>query len=99
MPKNISISKDNILNTALEIVREKGIDAVSNREIAKKLNCSIRPIYYQFKNSEELMMELNKVMIKYFYDFLTFYYVFSQFSFLLLILNLIINIVYFLVYP
>ena len=36
MPKNISISKDSILNTALEIVREKGIDAVSNREIAKK---------------------------------------------------------------
>lgn len=71
LPKNISISKDNILNTALEIVREKGIDAVSNREIAKKLNCSIRPIYYQFKNSEELMRELNKVMIKFFYDFLT----------------------------
>lgn len=71
MPKNISISKDSILNTALEIVREKGIDAVSNREIAKKLNCSIRPIYYQFKNSEELMCELNKLMIKYFYDFLT----------------------------
>ena len=71
MPKNISISKDSILNTALEIVREKGIDAVSNREIAKKLNCSIRPIYYQFKNSEDLMNELNKVMIKFFYDFLT----------------------------
>ena len=53
MPKKISISKDNILNTALEIVREKGIEFVSNREIAKKLNCSIRPIYYQFENSEE----------------------------------------------
>ena len=41
MPKNISISKDSILNTALEIVREKGIDAVSNREIAKKLNMGV----------------------------------------------------------
>ena len=71
MPKKISISKDNILNTALEIVREKGIEFVSNREIAKKLNCSIRPIYYQFENSEELMGELKKNMIKYFYDFLT----------------------------
>lgn len=71
LPKKISISKDDILNTALEIVREKGIDFVSNREIAKKLNCSIRPIYYQFENSEELMEELKKLMIKYFYDFLT----------------------------
>ena len=71
LPKKISISKDNILNTALEIVRENGIEFVSNREIAKRLNCSIRPIYYQFENSEELMEELKKLMIKYFYDFLT----------------------------
>ncbi len=70
LPKKISISKDDILNTALEIVRENGIEFVSNREIAKRLNCSIRPIYYQFENSEKLMEELKKLMIKYFYDFL-----------------------------
>ena len=52
MPKQIKISKDDILRAALEIVRNDGIEKVSNREIAKKLNCSIRPIYYQFENSE-----------------------------------------------
>lgn len=71
MAKNISISKSDILNEALQIVREKGIERVSNREIAKRLNCSIRPIYYQFSSSKNLMDELEKVMIKYFYDFLT----------------------------
>lgn len=71
MPKQIKISKDDILRAALEIVRNDGIEKVSNREIAKKLNCSIRPIYYQFENSEELLNELNKKMIKYFYDFIT----------------------------
>ena len=71
MPKQIKISKDDILRAALEIVRNDGIEKVSNREIAKKLNCSIRPIYYQFGNSEELLNELNKKMIKYFYDFIT----------------------------
>ena len=67
MPKQVKISKDDILKAALEIVRNDGIERVSNREIAKKLNCSIRPIYYQFVNSEELLIELNKKMIKYFY--------------------------------
>ena len=71
MPKQVKISKDDILRAALEIVRNDGIERVSNREIAKKLNCSIRPIYYQFENSEELLNELNKKMIKYFYDFIT----------------------------
>lgn len=71
MPKQIKISKKDILSAALEIVRSEGIEKVSNREIARKLNCSIRPIYYQFENSEELLNELNKVMIKYFYDFIT----------------------------
>ena len=71
MPKQVKISKDDILRAALEIVRNDGIERVSNREIAKKLNCSIRPIYYQFENSEELLNELNKKMIKYFYDFMT----------------------------
>ena len=60
MPKQVKISKDDILRAALEIVRNDGIERVSNREIAKKLNCSIRPIYYQFENSEDLLNELNK---------------------------------------
>ena len=54
MPKNIRISKDNILNTALEIVREKGIDAVSNREIAKKLNCSSATVRNEMMYLEEV---------------------------------------------
>ena len=37
MPKQIKISKDDILRAALEIVRNDGIEKVSNREIAKKL--------------------------------------------------------------
>ena len=46
MPRNIIISKENILNAAYDITRKYGINKVSNRELAKYLNCSIRPIYY-----------------------------------------------------
>ena len=52
----MKITKEKILETALEIAKEKGLEGVSNREIAKRMNSSIRPIYYQFKN----VFELNK---------------------------------------
>ena len=70
MPTSVKITKEMILNAAFDIARERGIDGVSNREIAKKLNCSIRPIYYQFKNTDELKMELCNKIEKYFYKFL-----------------------------
>ena len=70
MPTKIRISKDMILNTAFDIVRKDGIEKLSNLELAKKLNCSIRPIYYQFKNVEEMQKELYKKIEHYFYKFL-----------------------------
>ncbi len=70
MPTKTKITKEMILNTAFEIAREKGFEKISNRELAKKMNCSIRPIYYQFKNVEELNKELYKKIERYFYEFL-----------------------------
>lgn len=70
MSKNVTITKEMILASAFDIVREKGLEGISNRELAKKLNCSIRPIYYQFQNVEELYNELYIEIEKYFYRFL-----------------------------
>ena len=70
MSTKIKISKEMILDSAFEIVREYGMEKLSNRELANKLKCSIRPIYYQFENVEELKRELYKKIEKYFYKFL-----------------------------
>lgn len=70
MSKSVTITKEMILGAAFDIAREKGLDGISNRELAKKLNCSIRPIYYQFENVEELYKELYNEIEKYFYKFL-----------------------------
>ena len=70
MPKNIKITKEMILNAAFEITKKDGISKVSNRELAKYLNCSIRPIYYQFKNSDELFNSLYNMIHEYFYKFI-----------------------------
>ena len=77
MPRNVIISKENILNAGFDITRKYGINKVSNRELAKYLNCSIRPIYYQFKNSEELKKELINKIEHYFFDYI-FIFSFSQ---------------------
>lgn len=70
MPKKIKISKEMILDAAFDIVRKRGMEDLSNRELAKKLKCSIRPIYYQFENVEEMQKELYQKIEKYFYQFL-----------------------------
>ena len=70
MPTKIRISKDMIINAAFEIVRKEGMEKLSNRELANKLKCSIRPIYYQFQNVEEMQKELYLKIEQYFYRFL-----------------------------
>ena len=70
MPTKIRISKDMILDAAFEIVRQDGMEKLSNRELAKKLKCSIRPIYYQFENVEEMQKELYLKIEQYFYKFI-----------------------------
>lgn len=70
MPTKIRISKDMILDAAFEIVRQDGMEKLSNRELANRLKCSIRPIYYQFENVEEMQKELYIKIEKYFYKFL-----------------------------
>ena len=70
MPTKVKISKDMILDAAFEIVKKGGTEKLSNRELANKLKCSIRPIYYQFSDVEEMKKELYKKIEKYFYNFL-----------------------------
>lgn len=70
MANTTKITKEMILDTAFSIARREGLNSISNRRIAKELNSSIRPIYYQFKNTEELKLELEKKIDTYFYDYL-----------------------------
>lgn len=70
MPTTTKITKEMILDAAFDIVRKSGFEGLNNRTLAKKMNCSIRPIYYQFKNTEELNNELIRKIEKYFYNFL-----------------------------
>ena len=53
MPKT-KITREEIIRAALKITRERGIEAATAKEIAKKLKCSIQPVYWVFECMENL---------------------------------------------
>lgn len=56
MPPKVKITKDEIINTAVEVVRESGAQAINARIIASILNCSTQPIFSNFSTIEELRL-------------------------------------------
>ncbi len=64
MPPIRKISKQDIIDTAYEIVKNEGFSHVNSRRIAKELNCSIQPIFHNFQN----MDELNKIVYQKIYE-------------------------------
>lgn len=51
-------ARTRILDAARELFVEQGIDAVTMREIAKRLNCSATALYLHFRDKESLIREL-----------------------------------------
>lgn len=58
MPPVTKYSKERIIEIALNIVRDDGIESVSARNIAKKLGCSICPVFSCFENMDVLKKEV-----------------------------------------
>lgn len=57
------IIKDMIVDAALEIFRAEGFDAVTSRRVAFKLGCSTQPIYFEYKNMDELKNDIVKKVV------------------------------------
>lgn len=70
MPPLPKISKEMILNSGMEIIRNDGIENLNVRNIAKKLNCSTQPIMYLYKNMDLLKEELYNIVNNYHSEFL-----------------------------
>ena len=54
MPSSKKTTKEDIIKASFGILKEQGIEKVTARDIAKKLNSSVQPIFYQFKNMDDL---------------------------------------------
>jgi len=54
MPPKKKFSKEQIVDKAFEIAKTEGIDSITARRIADELKCSVAPIYFNFKDIEDL---------------------------------------------
>lgn len=64
MPPKAKYTREEIVNKAFEMARNKGIEAVVARELGKELGTSSSPIFTAFKNMEELHKEVRKVAMR-----------------------------------
>ena len=58
MPPKARFRKEEIVGAALGVAREKGIDAVTAREVARALGTSVGPIFTWFETMEQLKAEV-----------------------------------------
>lgn len=54
MPPIRKVQKEDIIMTSLEILKTESMDSLNARRIAKELDCSVQPIFYNFENMEDL---------------------------------------------
>ena len=64
MPAVKKVSREEIVDAALDVLREGGFSAVNARSVARKLGCSTQPIYFSFQNMDELKAALSQRAIR-----------------------------------
>ncbi len=55
MAPKTKFNKENIIEAAFEIAKDKGLSAITARSVAKSLNSSVAPIYVNFETIENLI--------------------------------------------
>ena len=64
MPPKPKFTKEEIVAAALELVSEKGIEALTARELGARLGSSARPIFTVFNSMEEVQEEVRAAALK-----------------------------------
>lgn len=58
MARTVFITRDNLLNAAVNIVKAEGVSALTARRLAKEAGCSTQPIFRAYSGMEELYKEV-----------------------------------------
>ena len=56
MPPKEKLSRQDVIQGAVELVRECGYDALNARALAQRLGCSTMPLFRHFKGMDEIRM-------------------------------------------
>lgn len=69
MPPKPKFTRQQIIDAALEIAAERGIRALTSRELGAALGSSARPIFTVFKNMEEVLYEVRNAALARFAEY------------------------------
>ena len=58
MPPKVKITKEEITAAALELLRQRGMEAINARAVAKELGCSTQPIFSNYSTMTELFADV-----------------------------------------
>ena len=70
MPPKVKITKEDIIQMALSLVREKGAAVLNARGIASALGCSTQPVFSNFATMEELQEAVIVAAYEHYFAFL-----------------------------
>jgi len=63
MPPKIQVTESQIIEGAVGIVKERGMEALNARSLAKVLGCSVQPIFRVFAGMDELKQRVTEEII------------------------------------
>ncbi|MGM9605956.1 MAG: TetR/AcrR family transcriptional regulator [Oscillospiraceae bacterium] len=69
MPPKPKFTKEEIAATALAIIKENGVGALTARELGSRLGASARPIFTIFKNMEEVKWAARELALREFEEY------------------------------
>lgn len=64
MPPKPKFTKAEVAKTALDIIKEDGLSALTARSLASRLGTSSRPIFTAFKNMDEVKLEARELAMR-----------------------------------
>lgn len=70
MPPKVKITKEDIIDAAVQLLRQGGEGAVNARAVAALLGCSTQPVFSNFATMEELERALRLAAYRYYLGFL-----------------------------
>ena len=73
MPPHSKYTKKQLIDASVDIIRKEGADALTARNLAKKLGCSTRPIFTVYKDMNELKTDVQNEASRMFQDYIADY--------------------------
>ena len=70
MPPKVKITKDDIVNAAVEMVRRNGEKEINARSVAAFLGCSTQPVFSNFESMDDLKNAMLEKALKIFENYM-----------------------------